>query len=108
MSTLVDAGRLICVGLAGTHLSSSESGLLRRLRPGGVILFRRNYENLDQLRELCAAVHTAIDPPPLVCVDQEGGRVVRLTKPFIRLPPARAFARENSPVQIESIAAVIG
>jgi beta-N-acetylhexosaminidase len=69
---------------------------------GGVLLFDRdletpgalrNVESPEQLRALCGAVH-ALPSRPLVCVDQEGGRVRRL-KPelgFAELPSARALA----------------
>ena len=36
------AGSLLVVGLAGTELNALERAWLKLVRPGGVILFRRN------------------------------------------------------------------
>lgn len=58
----------------------------------GVILFRRNVRDIDQLVALNEALHQAgADAPyvPLICVDQEGGRVVRVKAPMTPIPPMR-------------------
>ena len=36
------AGSLLVVGLSGTELTGLERAWLRLVRPGGIILFRRN------------------------------------------------------------------
>src|SRR5882672_5500965 len=108
MSSRLDAGRLLCVGLSGPRLTAMERRLIRRLRPGGIILFGDNYESLEQLKELCAAIRKACDPAPLISVDQEGGRVVRFGEPFTHLPPARQLAREHSPRKLTAIAEEAG
>ena len=68
---------------------SSESRLLRRIQPGGVILFARNLTSLEALRELIADVHGQA-PGALLYLDAEGGRVDRLRK---LVAPAPAAAR---------------
>ena len=50
-----------------------------------VILYTRNYEDPQQLTELCAAIH-AVKPGVLIAVDHEGGRVQRCRKGFTLLP----------------------
>jgi beta-N-acetylhexosaminidase len=63
------------------------------LAPGGFILFRRNIGTPAQVARLCAdlrALYPA-DDPPLISVDQEGGRVARLRAPFTELPSARVL-----------------
>ncbi len=47
------AGQVLVVGLEGTQLSALEAAWLRLLRPGGVILFRRNIES--RRADPCAA-----------------------------------------------------
>jgi beta-N-acetylhexosaminidase len=67
------------VGVAGYQLTADEAAFLRDANPYGVFLFRRNIDNPDQVRRLCAAFRDAVgraDAP--VFIDQEGGRVQRL------------------------------
>src|SRR5215831_11151551 len=51
--------------------------MLERLPPRAVILFSRNITSLDQTRALVREIRR-LPGPPLLCVDQEGGRVDRL------------------------------
>lgn len=71
------AARLFGVGLAGPALDPAERAILERLPPRAVILFRRNIETERQLTDLCAEVR-ALPGEPILCLDQEGGRVDRL------------------------------
>ena len=47
-----DAGSLLVVGLGATELTGLERAWLRPVRPGGVILFRRNIADARQTRAL--------------------------------------------------------
>ena len=60
---------------------------------GGIVLFSRNIDNPEQVAELIREVksYERKESKLLVCVDQEGGRVVRLRSPLTALPPARKF-----------------
>jgi beta-N-acetylhexosaminidase len=82
-------------GLAGSELDRREAELLAATRPCGVILFRRNARDPEQLLRLTHAVRAATgEPNMLILVDQEGGRVQRLAPPHWRaLPSASAFLR---------------
>lgn len=88
-------GQLLVVGLAGLELDGEERRALGAGERGGVVLFRRNVgsgaEGLSGVRALNAAVMGACprELPPLVAVDQEGGRVMRLGPPAMQLPPMR-------------------
>ena len=71
------AARLFGVGLAGPALDPAERAILEGLPPRAVILFRRNIETERQLADLCAEVRS-LPGEPILCLDQEGGRVDRL------------------------------
>jgi beta-N-acetylhexosaminidase len=79
------------ISLRGTRLAADERDWLAQPVVGGVILFARNFENLEQLRSLVADIHSIRNPALLVTVDQEGGRVQRFGAPFTTLPPARTL-----------------
>ena len=61
---------------------------------GGYILFARNLTSLAQGRALTDAMRNATDRnlPPIIAIDQEGGRVVRLRDDFARIPSAMAMS----------------
>ena len=79
------------IDLRGKTIAADEREWLQSPLVGGVILFTRNFESVEQLARLVAEIHAARQPPLLVTVDQEGGRVQRFREPFFRLPPFRAW-----------------
>ncbi len=81
--------RAAIVGIAGTSLAAEERALFRARPPAGFILFKRNCLEPAQLRALTAELK-ALFPERWVpiLVDQEGGRVQRLTAPCWPAVPA--------------------
>lgn len=80
------AGQRLMVGFDGTELDSDLKYLIDTIKVGGIILFQRNIETPEALRSLCRSAqrHAAAcgQPPLFIAIDQEGGRVARLKKPF--------------------------
>jgi beta-N-acetylhexosaminidase len=83
----------VVVGVKGTHLTAADRERLAHPLVGMVILFAYNYDSAPQLTELCAEIHAVREPPLLIAVDQEGGRVQRFRKDFTRLPPMRLLGQ---------------
>jgi len=81
------------IDLRGTAIAADERAWLTSPLVGGVILFTRNFERVEQLAALVTEIHAIRQPPLLVTVDHEGGRVQRFREPFFRLPPMRALGR---------------
>ena len=83
----------LMIDLKGTSIDAEEREWLESPLVAGVILFKRNFVDREQLERLVAEIHAVREPPLLVAVDQEGGRVQRLHQPFFRLPPMRELGR---------------
>ena len=84
------AGSLLVVGLGGVELTSLERAWLKLVRPGGVILFKRNIKDPTQTRALLDEVTSACAPHAVRCVDIEGGTVNRVREALAPLPSAQA------------------
>lgn len=81
----------VMLDVAGTTLTGEDRRRLLHPLTGGVILFARNYASPQQIAALTAEIHALRDPPLLVAVDHEGGRVQRFREGFTALPPMRAL-----------------
>ena len=82
-------------GVAGTALSKDEQAFIQAERPWGFILFKRNIETPAQLVSLVEELREVAGAPDApVLIDQEGGRVQRLSPPHWPVYPAGAvFSR---------------
>jgi beta-N-acetylhexosaminidase len=78
----------ICVmaDIDGLVLTDEDKIFLLQPEIAGLILFSRNYESPKQLNDLCLSIKK-LRSDLIISVDQEGGRVQRFRKGFLRLPP---------------------
>ena len=83
----------VMMDLAGTGISAEEQELLENPLVGGVILFTRNFESIEQITALVKHIHSVRSPHLLVAIDHEGGRVQRFHQGFTRLPPSNVFGK---------------
>lgn len=86
------AGSLLVAGVGGTELTGLERAWLRLIRPGGIILFKRNIADAAQTRALLEEAAALGVAHPVRCVDVEGGTVNRLRDALAPLPSAQAVA----------------
>jgi beta-N-acetylhexosaminidase len=84
------AGQRLMAGFEGTQLDEDLKFLIGDLKAGGIVLFSHNVETPDQVKKLCRAVQQYAymngQPPLMIAIDQEGGQVARLKKPFTQFP----------------------
>lgn len=83
----------VMMDLVATQISAAERELLQNPLIGGVILFTRNFESIEQITALISEIHAVRSPHLLVAIDHEGGRVQRFHEGFTRLPPANVFGK---------------
>lgn len=92
-------GQHFVIGFEGKKPSSELLSFISEEKIGGVVLFKRNWESVDQFKDLISKIQEAGDGGLFVCIDHEGGRVVRLSKPFTHFPPqAKLACAENGDV----------
>jgi beta-N-acetylhexosaminidase len=90
-------GRLLIAGLEGPVLTATERAWLKLVRPGGVILFRRNIETVEQTVALLREVSEIAGGSIFRCVDLEGGLVDRLRDLIAPMPSAAAVFAMGKP-----------
>ncbi len=80
------AGQKIMAGFDGTFLNDDLRFLIKDIKIGGIILFSRNIESPEQIRELTASARAFAkecgQPGLFIAIEQEGGKVARLKPPF--------------------------
>lgn len=100
----------IMLDVEGKQLENEDRRRLQHPQTGGVILFSRNFESVDQIRQLCSEIKALRDPELLIAVDHEGGRVQRFRAGFTPIPAMRTLGRlwETDPNGAMSSAEQVG
>ena len=101
-------GQFFYIGLPGTKLDADTRALLQEVQPGGVIIFGRNVEGAQQLRDLLDGVCELLPSKPLVGIDQEGGLVDRLRKIFTPMPSARTIREHGDLAGARALGRITG
>jgi beta-N-acetylhexosaminidase len=87
------ASAVLVAAVEGLELTPDEDRFFREESPAGVTLFRRNipqqlYRGVAILNQTLQETRPAGDPPLIIAVDQEGGRVSRFPATFPNRGPA--------------------
>lgn len=89
-------GQLFLVSIPGTSLDAAALAFLSEAKIGNVILFGNNCESGGQVLALTGAIQRAVTEktgvPAFIAVDQEGGKITRITDGATVYPGAMAFA----------------
>ena len=93
-------GKLFVVGIQGSRLLEEEREMLKRHKPAGVILFRKNIDQgsanwQSSLKELIGEIRDAVSEKIFISIDHEGGKVHRLFDPITHFSAAINW-REDS------------
>jgi beta-N-acetylhexosaminidase len=100
---------LFGIGITGKSLTDLERRMLREATPYAVVLFGRNIGDAQQLVDLVRDIKSIAATPPIIMIDEEGGRVDRLRNLIPGLPSAEAFAEGEKPREMAAwLGRVIG
>lgn len=94
-------GTVMC-DIEDVCLTDQDKILISNKYIGGIILFSRNYESHEQLKNLIDEIFS-IKENIIISVDQEGGRVQRFVDEFTKIPSMQKityFAKENNNYKI--------
>ncbi len=83
--------RYLIVDIEGTELTQEDKEILKHPAIYGVILFSRNFKNIEQIKKLNKEIKSLKNPELLIAIDHEGGIVQRIKEPLTILPAAKYF-----------------
>jgi beta-N-acetylhexosaminidase len=98
-------GQMIMCGFDGAEPTKGIQQLIQHYHLGGIIYFRRNIKNIQQVNELSHALQDLnTNPIPLlISIDQEGGMVARVDEGITLAPGNMALgATRNANAAFES------
>jgi len=91
-------GQMLMVGLNVLNPIKELKTLILKYKVGGVILYKKNYRNYDELVKLINEIKSMNSRnriPIFIAIDQEGGRVNRMPKDFLNLPSSYRLAKNK-------------
>ena len=102
-------GQRLIVGFHGETVPQELIRLDEEWGFGGFILFKRNITELEQLFSLNESLlGLGRGVMPFVGVDQEGGRVARLTEPFTPFPDMACVGQHGTVSMAYEVGAILG
>jgi beta-N-acetylhexosaminidase len=100
-------GQLFFLGFHGHEPDRETRELLEVIKPGGIVLSRRNIETFDQTTRLTSRFTESRDIPALLAINQEGGAADRLRQLFAPIPSMSDAANGGMP-QLRRLGRIIG
>ena len=83
-------GQMIMPAVPGKKMTPQLKSILKKYQPGGIIFFGYNLGSPDEVKEFTSSIQEysveCSGMPVLISIDQEGGRVKRLTEGVTQFP----------------------
>jgi beta-N-acetylhexosaminidase len=91
-------GQLLVVGFTGTEVSESLRKFISDGKFSGFILFKRNIESVEGAKKLLKGLKSLYpkERPPILAVDEEGGRVTQINHLVTSAPAAATIGRTGN------------
>lgn len=74
--------QIFITGIKNKKIAADEQALLKKWPVGGIIYFKRNYQNPRQFLKLYHDINGSTKIEPFTFTDQEGGDIVRIGTPY--------------------------
>lgn len=103
-------GQMLMVGIDGYALDDNAREMISTYNVGGIILFKDNMENSQQIVELINDLkkeNSKNNIPLFFSIDEEGGRVTRMPAEIKKLPSSRVIGQANDRLLSYKIGSVI-
>ncbi len=99
----------LMIDVESFHLNKKDMQRIKHPLVGGVILFARNYQNKNQLKQLVSQIRD-VKKDILIGVDHEGGRVQRFKDGFTSLPPMAMLGKiyDQDKQKAQDFASLVG
>lgn len=104
-------GQMLMIGLNMSNPIEKVEELILKYKVGGLLLYKRNYKNYQQLVDLINDIKklsTANKIPLLIAIDQEGGRVNRMPPEFKNIPAANKLAKYKEEDLVKKASSIVG
>jgi len=111
MTTAEKIGQLVVVGMEGTIIDEDSRKFIKDYHVGGFIFYKDNIENTQQALSLFNDLkksNVGNKVPLWMSVDEEGGRVTRMPKEFLKLPTNKAIGKKNDTKLSNEIGQILG
>lgn len=106
MSKTEKLGQMVMIGIHDTKVNDDSLYMLHQFHFGGVILFDRNMENPEQVKQLTSDLQAKADEkiPLFIGIDEEGGDVVRMADKLTPPPSQQEVGQTGDPNQAKEYA----
>ena len=107
MSKTEKIGQMVMIGIQGTKVDDDSLYMLNQYHMGGVILFDRNMESPEQVKQLTSDLQSQSNEkvPLFIGIDEEGGDVVRMAEKLTP-PPSQKEIGETGDIEQAKIWAI--
>ncbi len=104
-------GQMMIVGFDGYTADEGIKEIIEKYHPGGVILFKRNIKDGNQLLSLLnelKSINSSNEIPLFLSIDEEGGKVSRLPDEFDKIPSSETIGQVNNEDLSYNIGKILG
>ena len=100
-------GQMFMIGFDGVSLPAKTRDFIIEKNIGGIILFSRNINSIEQVFKLNNQIHSLGSISPMIWTDQEGGNIIRFGEMTATGISHMGITQTNKPENAKTIASLI-